>query len=300
MNSLERAVIKLSELCDLQNDASEEMIIEAIKEWNKELHDEKTQLIKNVPYRLLSSFMPEIGGNDRIWEQRKRLITYIELLNREKCILYEIDDGVGLQKKIVINEKWHDFIKDNYVTILGWIQIKKVRYLQGRNPAVPGIIYKLEPENDKMRKLKYVRELWNMVIDVKDVHDIYSEKLLVKNKYEVDHFVPWSFVANDELWNLMPMECSLNSSKNNKLPDWNKYFNSFVDNQYLMFGCVQEHEKVKNSFWKCQRDNLVIPWSIEELYVDGCDKSRFSTVLEKNLRPVYDSARMQGYGIWNI
>lgn len=47
----------------------------------------------------------------------------------------------------------------------------------------------------------------------------------------------------------------------------------------------------------CQRDNLVIPWSLEELYVDDCDKTIFSNVLEKNLRSLYDSARMQGYGI---
>lgn len=57
------------------------------------------QLIRNVPYRLLSSFMPEIDGNERIWEQRKRLIAYIGQLNREKCIPYEIVDGLGLQKK---------------------------------------------------------------------------------------------------------------------------------------------------------------------------------------------------------
>ena len=31
-----------------------------------------------------------------------------------------------------------------------------------------------------------------------------------KKQYDVDHFVPWSFVMNDELWNLMPMNFSEN------------------------------------------------------------------------------------------
>lgn len=125
-----------------------------------------------------------------------------------------------------------EFLHDNYTTIIGWIELKKVRYLRGRNPGVPGIIYKLEPENDKLRKLKCVRELWNAIIDLKAVKDIYSDNIIVKNDFDIDHFVPWTFVANDELWNLIPMNSTLNSSKSNKLPDLDRYFKLFVDNQF--------------------------------------------------------------------
>ena len=59
--------------------------------------------------------------------------------------------------------------------------------------------------------------------------------VISENWKNVDHFVPWSFVANDELWNLIPMESSLNSSKSNYLPDWNKFFYLFADNQFLMY-----------------------------------------------------------------
>ena len=45
------------------------------------------------------------------------------------------------------------------VTIRGWIKMKKIKYLQDRNPGVPGLIYKLEPEKDKERKLENVRKL---------------------------------------------------------------------------------------------------------------------------------------------
>lgn len=298
MNGLEKAVIKLSTLCELDNDASEEIIIGAIIEHDNELHEEKMQLIKNVPYRLLSSFMPEIGGNDKIWVKRKWLIKYIDGLYYEKCLPYKILDGVGLQKKIIMNDKWGSFFYDNYITIKGWIELKKIRYLQGKNPGVPGIIYKLEPQNDKYRKLKYVRKLWNAVMDINPVFDIYTNRELIKDNYDVDHFVPWSYIANDELWNLMPMDSSLNASKKNKLPIWNKYFNLFAENQFKMFECVQHYEKLHDIFKSCQRDNLVVPWSLEELYIDGCKKDTFLNVLEKNLRPVYDAAKMQGFGIW--
>lgn len=299
MNSLERAVIKLSQFTNIPNDADRDTIILAVKENDRELHGEKDQLTKNVPYRMLSPFMHEVKGNDRIWDQKKRLIAYIEQLNKKECIPYQITNGAGLKKRVVINEEWQDFFMDNFVTISGWIEVKKVRYLQGRNPGVPGIIYKLVPENNKQRKLRYVRNLWNTIIETKPVYDIYSEKLLGLNDFDIDHFVPWSFVANDELWNLLPMDSSLNSSKSNNLPQW-KYFELFAKNQYMMYESAKSSEKIMDKFKKCQRDNLVMPWSMEELYIAENDREAFIKVLEEKLHPVYDSARIQGYEIWRM
>ena len=299
MNSLERAVIKLSQLTNIPNDADRDTIILAVKENDRELHGEKDQLTKNVPYRMLSPFMHEVKGNDRIWDQKKRLIAYIEQLNKKECIPYQITNGAGLKKRVVINEEWQNFFMDNFVTISGWIEVKKVRYLQGRHPGVPGIIYKLVPENNKQRKLRYVRNLWNTIIETKPVYDIYSEKLLGLNDFDIDHFVPWSFVANDELWNLLPMDSSLNSSKSNNLPQW-KYFELFAKNQYMMYESAKSSEKIMDKFKKCQRDNLVMPWSMEELYIAENDREAFIKVLEEKLHPVYDSARIQGYEIWRM
>lgn len=300
MNSLERAVLLLEKKSGLSGKASEEEILAAIREQEDQLKKVKDQLIKNVPYRALAPFMPKITGNDKIWNSTARVIEYIHGLNVIKCLPYEIQNGKGRQKMVRINEKWQPFFRDNYATIHGWIELKKVRYLQGRNPGVPGIIYKLEPENTKLRKLRYVRELWTSIMDLRPVYDIYSEEKMSEKNFDIDHFVPWSFVANDELWNLMPMEKRLNCSKNNKLPIWDKYFQGFADNQFMMFECVQEKEKVKEIFGKCYRDNLVTPWSLEQLYISGCEKEKFCRVLEKNLRPIYDSAKMQGYSMWTI
>ena len=122
---------------------------------------------------------------------------------------------------------------------------------------------------------------------------IYSEKLLGLNDFDIDHFVPWSFVANDELWNLLPMDSSLNSSKSNNLPQW-KYFELFAKNQYMMYESAKSSEKIMDKFKKCQRDNLVMPWSMEELYIAENDREAFIKVLEEKLHPVYDSARIQG------
>lgn len=157
----------------------------------------------------------------------------------------------------------------------------------------------MEPQKDKQRKLKYVRELWNSISEIVPIIDIYTDKPIKKNVFDVDHFIPWSYIANDELWNLMPMNSSLNSSKSNNLPKWDRYFKLFAHNQFIMNQLVLSNGSVKTIFLKCQRDNLVMPWSLEELYLQGQQEEVFISVLEKNLRPIYDSARMQGYNIWS-
>ena len=116
----------------------------------------------------------------------------------------------------------------------------------------------------------------------------------------MDHFIPWSFVMNDELWNLMPMDSSLNSSKSNKLPKWDPFFKEFAKNQYLMYNLMHEKAGIHKLFEGCYRDNLHSIWAGQELYRKGNTQEEFYNILAKNMRPVYDSARRQGYEIWNI
>ncbi|MDY5576621.1 MAG: HNH endonuclease domain-containing protein [Lachnospiraceae bacterium] len=40
---------------------------------------------------------------------------------------------------------------------------------------------------------------------------------MTENDISIDHFVPWSYVAHDEMWNLNPTTKSINSSKRNNL-----------------------------------------------------------------------------------
>ena len=124
----------------------------------------------------------------------------------ESPLPYTFGDQKGLERKIIFHESWIKMIQDNMVAILGWIQYEKVRWLQNNNPEVPGLVYKLAPLDDKMRKLGHVRKLWEGVLDMTSIIDVFKNEPIKKDAYDVDHFIPWSFVMNDELWNLMPMD----------------------------------------------------------------------------------------------
>jgi hypothetical protein len=104
---------------------------------------------------------------------------------------------------------------------------------------------------------------------------------------------------NDELWNLMPMDSSLNSAKSNRLPKWDPFFKRFARNQYIMYGLIHERDEIRKLYEACYRDNLHSLWAGQELYRKGNTEIEFYNILQKNMQPVYDSARRQGYEVWN-
>ena len=299
-DGLERAVLKLHDLSDLNSNASKLEIKNAIKEHDKELNKEKSQLTNMVPYRALAGFFVK---SDSVvnWDSIPRLVAYIQNFDEKTARLpYVLGTSSGLKREVIFNLSWVKMIQDNTVPILGWIQYEKVKWLQNNNPEVPGLVYKLAPLNDKMRKLLKVRDLWTAVMTTNTIHDVFNDSVLDINKYDVDHFVPWSFVMNDELWNLMPMDSSLNSSKSNKLPKWNPFFERFAANQFLMYEEICEKESIRKLFEKCYKDNLHSIWANQELYRQGNSKETFYNILETNMKPVYESARRQGYQLWEV
>ena len=298
-DGLERAVLLLTELSDLSANASKVEIKNEIKKYNRDLKVYKEQLTNMVPYRALAGFFAK-SGDVVDWGSTVRMTAYIKQFSEHRILLpYTFGESSRLKKQVYFNSEWVKMIQDNTVSILGWIQYEKVKWLQNNNPEVPGLVYKLAPLDEKMRKLGRVRKLWNGIIELTEVRDVFIDDPINRREYDVDHFVPWSFVMNDELWNLMPMDSSLNSVKSNRLPLWDLYFERFAWNQYLMYELVNQSPGLHKLFEGCYRDNLHSIWAGQELYRPGNTREVFYNILQKNMRPVYDSARRQGYELWD-
>ena len=302
-DNLERAVLRLQELSQLANNASDIEITNNLHEFSedKELRFYKKELTKNVPYKALSGFANRGSEKINLDSSAGRLRAYYNKLSQSEILLpYTFNDDKGLKRVINFNDGWIQMIRDNTVNILGWIQLEKVKWLQNNNPEVPGLVYKLAPADEKMRKLTNARKLWDAVLEVKPIVDVFKNEPIDAEKYDLDHFIPWSFVMNDELWNLMPMDSSWNSKKNNKLPKWDLFFEQFADNQFDLYELLYEKPGIYKLYEACYRDNLHSIWANRELYCKGNSKEEFHKILGKNMRPVYDSARRQGYEIWNL
>ena len=259
-------------------------------ELNKLMRD----LTLNVPYRLLSPFF--IDHLRGVKDGAKNNIIADLSLKNDKC-LYKILKGT--EDKITLNEGWGQYLKDNYKIIKLWIYYKLVFFLQKRNLNVPGIAFKLEaPKN---RNLVPVSKLWSKVIVNMGLKDIYTGSEFNEINYEkygtlsIDHFIPWSFVLHDEIWNLVPTFKNINSKKNDYLLPFNKYIDSFCDTQYKAFSymCKNKIDKKLEEYIEVLRlDN---PYD----FYKNSSSEVFGMKLKQSISPLYQIAENQGFQVMN-
>jgi hypothetical protein len=176
-----------------------------------------------VPTRFLSPWFSETLRPTKD-SQRDTLIARLakESQTTQVPSLYWLDGD-----QVRLNSAWHGFLKENYGVVLAFAEYHLARYLQTRNPNVPGIINKLRAPTQ--RELAAARSFWRFVHhDLERAGerslftDIYAGVRL-GDDFSIDHFLPWSFVAHDLLWNLAPVEKITNSKKGDALPDLKTY-----------------------------------------------------------------------------
>lgn len=291
-DTLEKIVKYAQEISGIKSSEKSDKVAAFIGNSNdKELKAMKTTLTRFVPYRLQAPFL--VGINEHIWKSRARTIDFIN--NADGTIYYVIGDG-GIGASVSVSDDWIEYIEKNYEIIMGWIEYNMIVYLQRRNPSVPGISSKLWPPEE--RKLAAAKKYWKHIIEVKPVINIYTDNLMDDKDISIDHFVPWSYVAHDELWNLLPTTRAVNSSKSNSLPKWDVYFDKLWRIEYEAYQLHENDDETSKLFRKCEKENLNNDEVRHKLYKSGQTKEAFSGQLEEILLPVYESAKNMGFGEW--
>lgn len=293
-DSLERAVIQLGQITKFKPSEDKSKLIEFVKDCKDPIVLKyKNNLINDVPYRLQKPFLDGMKNKD-LSGGKERLI---DILNGYVHLIYHYDPYKGRQTRIHFDAGWCEYFKRNHEIIRGWLNYKLVEYLQRRNPNVPGVIDKLNPPQE--RKLQDIQRYWKVVIDVCPLREIYGWNQLEKDNISIDHFVPWSYVANDEIWDLHPTTREINSSKSNNLPKWNPYFKRLAEIEYASYRAMWQYDTVHKEFEKCKREHLNSEVIEGKLYSKGLTLDSFMGALEEVLLPVYQSAKAAGFQEWN-
>ncbi len=121
---------------------------------------------------------------------------------------------------------------------------------------------------------------------------------MTEKDLSIDHFVPWSYVAHDELWNLNPTTKSINSSKSNNLPDWNIYFERLARQEYQSYQMMWKYDMVHKEFDKCANEYINNDDIRYRVYREGLGLNEFSNELQSVILPVYQSAQNCGFSSW--
>ena len=220
----------------------------------------------------------------------------VQRINQQEHLIYYFEEIRGLSSRIVVQEDWAEYIKKNYDIIIGWIKYNLISYLQRRNPSVPGIADKLAPPDT--RKLEKVIKYWKMICSIEPVYEIYDDQLLTEKDISIDHFVPWSYVAHDELWNLSPTTKSINSSKGNNLPKWDVYFSKLARLEFQSYSLIWSNDGVRKMFEKCADDHVNNNEVRYRVYAEKQNIQEFTNQLESLIMPVYKAAQDCGFCMW--
>ncbi len=254
----------------------------------------KRDLTANVPYRLQAPFYDEIYVDDKWYGSKEALTAEI---NQQKRLIYYFRLANGLESIIEISPSWTEYLLKNREILRGWLQLNLIHYLQNKNPSVPGIADKLYPS--EARDLDRVRKYWKLIIKMDPlITDIYGDVELSREMISIDHFVPWQYVAHDELWNLHPTTRSINSSKSNSLPEWEKYFGKLGSLEYSAYQMRAQYEQVRKEFDSCALYHLNNQEIRNQLYQDNLGETEFKERLFHVLHPVYTSAKNSGFQEW--
>ena len=157
----------------------------------------------------------------------------------------------SLEKDYInINPIWTSYLKSNSKLLKDFCYWNLSLFLQKRNPNVPDIPNKINKAITRNSLTKQTNEYWKLVFnELGSIDCIFTDNKLIydEKKYALDHFVPHAFVSHDLIWNLIPIDKSFNSSKSDKIPSVEKYFDKFFNLQKTAFEIVSSQNS-KNKY----------------------------------------------------
>jgi hypothetical protein len=240
------------------------------------------KLIKYVPYRFVRPWFNETMGVDD--SKVNNLIISMQSAS-DRQVPYII---VEETKEIVLNVNWFEWIYSNIKIIESFTLFELFKYVEKNNPYSTNISLKLfKPQS---RKLSEPIKLWKNFVEIKGskINSVFENKpLYTFQKLAIDHYLPWSLVTHDKLWNLHPIEQEVNSSKSNKIANA-KYLKHFTN---LQFNFVH-HVSTINS--KYLEDYFTL-FSISKSELLNLSNHKFIELLTTKITMETELAKNMGY-----
>lgn len=297
-DALEILINQVRNTSGLLPNAKEKDVIQFLKTSEDEnIKKAKQKLVLNVPYRLQAPFL------GKLTESEWRDYHFIEEKAKQNDrLLYYYEQLSGKEHQIRINENWIGYLQKNEAILRGWIQNELIQYLQRRNPNVPGIPFKIYPP--EKRDLKVAMNFWSAVIEHHEMNDIYTGKLLNRENFDelgkihIDHFIPWSYLASDEVWNLTPTFAKINISKSNQVPSQKIDIELLSRQHYMAFQIAQSNKEIKKLFDVFTRKNLNNTDLKSRLYSGGVSEELFTENMVTLIEPICQTAKNLGFMEW--
>jgi hypothetical protein len=252
-------------------------------------------LLRWVPYRFQQPFFSE--QLLRISDQQKNRLT-VKLANeaflqgRGLCLYRYPDDA-----HIELDRYWMDYMRANHAVLQGFVNWHLIRFVQKNNPNVIGLASKLERPAPNDRNLSQERKYWELYLKEhpEPASCIYSGQPLQGQKIAIDHFIPWSYVVHNDVWNLTPTLPAVNSSKSDWLPDLDAYLPKFAQQQYHSLQWSWRHRNALRD--KCLHSYAQL-FGSQLSEIAAMEAPRFEQELGRVVKPLVEGAERLGFPVW--
>ncbi|MBE9222811.1 hypothetical protein IQ215_08890 [Cyanobacterium stanieri LEGE 03274] len=244
-----------------------------------------------VPFRLIRPFfLEELKGAKDANINYKMIELSRDFFEKKKPLYCFNSEDYKSIDGVIIHPEWINYIKENFVILKGWVAWEWLNYMQKNNPNTPNLARKLFPLVKRKSLVKQAK-YWRLILEKESLTCIYSGHILDKKSISVDHYLPWSFVAHDQLWNLIPSIHNVNSAKSNNIPATN-YLEKFINLQHQ--GLMISHDILPKNKWLKYIDCYLTDLKINEPN-DLLKLEILMKAYQKTFKPLISLAEIQGF-----
>jgi 5-methylcytosine-specific restriction endonuclease McrA len=137
-------------------------------------------------------------------------------VHRNKVPVYTLKKE---HKTIIMKKSQINMIKEYHAVLFKLFNYKWAQLLEKYNTA-PNIIKKISHSSNTQVKRSNLKKYRDILLKYHNNQpiDFYTNEPININDISIDHVIPWSYIYQDDLWNLVITSKSNNSSKSNKPP----------------------------------------------------------------------------------
>jgi 5-methylcytosine-specific restriction endonuclease McrA len=130
--------------------------------------------------------------------------------------LYTIDKN---RHVVIIEKENFDSLRVYGRFIMPFLYLKWAQLLEKFNhsPRIANKIAGSGQQSIQRKSLATYRKILLKLHEGSEIRDFYTNEVLSPEDVSVDHFIPWSYLYSDDIWNLVLTSRSQNSKKSNQL-----------------------------------------------------------------------------------
>ena len=183
----------------------------------------------------------------------------------EKKMFYTYND---VEQKIVLRPQAFEFFQKYNAMLSKVVTLEWTKFLERANTSLPLLASKIEKDETKRSSLTKFRNIYLEHTD----HCFYCCNRLEPGHIDVDHFIPWSYMFDDNPWNLVLACQGCNSRKSDSLAE-EEFKNDLIKRNK---DHIHKIDVLKKSLALL---NIGRGWEVEiEHHYDNCKDYGFNTI----------------------